>query len=75
MGIEGSVSQSVDMILGNFRKLGALLGLHKVCKRKDCFWTKLKDFRNKFVLLWKWKGGTFCEKMSTFLANVDILGK
>lgn len=44
MGIEGSVSQSVDMILGNFRKLGALLGLHKVCKRKDFFWTKLKDF-------------------------------
>lgn len=83
MGIEGSVAnmgvwifqKSVDMILGNFRKLGALLGLHKVCKRKDFFWTKLKDFRNKFVLLWKLKGGTFCEKMSTFLANVDILGK
>lgn len=29
--------KSVDMILGNFRKLGALLDLHKVCKRKDFF--------------------------------------
>lgn len=45
MGIEGSVAnmgvwifqKSVDMILGNFRKLGALIGLHIVCKRKAFF--------------------------------------
>lgn len=45
MGIEGSVAnmgvwilqKSVDMILGNFRTLGALLGLRKVCKREDFF--------------------------------------